>query len=377
MTLNIKRENEDIYLGPVVGMFTNNHNFKLYKKGIGQLYHGRGALAESCLFYVYSLYSIDWKNRRVRGYTLLPTSEKWVRGWFPMPDVIYDRGVGFEQEEKSTVKEIRKIFRNYLKIKFINKRDYLSKKETYEKLSKFPEAREYLPRTMTYTSFNDLIIMLKQYDFIFLKASLSSGGKKVLSIEKEEKKYRLIFYSGGLNELILNDIEEVRDYVEKYTKGRVFIIQEGIRLLKYKGSVFDMRLLTIKNKEGKWRVMSNWCRIANSNYTITNYCAGGGLELYENMYPDLSSSLCTRKIPDEREIERVTIMLAEYIEKAFGSFGEIGMDIAIDVYGKLWFIEANSKPDKDLVEGYDDFNGIPLQNSVIFEYAKYLANFKD
>lgn len=377
LDLNIKKENQDIYLGPIVGIFINHYNFPLYEDGSAPKHHARGAISQNCLCYYFSTESIDWNEKRIKGYTLLPSSEEWANGWFPMPDVIYDRGVGFEQEEKQLVKEIRKRLKNYPNMKIINRRNYLSKKETYEKLFKYPEINKFFPKTINYTSFNDVIIMLKQYDFVFIKASLGSGGKQVLSIEKENEEYKLIFYSGGLKELDLKEINEVRDYVENFTEGRQFIIQEGIRLLKYKGQVFDMRLLTIKNNQGKWRVISNWSRIAKANYTITNYCAGGGLELYENMYNDLIDFYGEDKIPSEKQIEESTIMIAEYIEKAFGSFGEIGMDMAIDIDGKLWFIEANTKPDKDLVEGYDDFDGIPPQNLAIFEYARYLVGFND
>lgn len=377
LVLNIKKENKDIYLGPVVGVFLNHYNFPLYEDGSAPKHHARGAISQNCLFYCFSIKNIDWNERKINGYTLLPSSEVWVNGWFPMPDVIYDRGVGFEQEEKPLVKEIRKRLKNYPNMKIINRRNYLSKKETYEKLFKYNEINKFFPKTINYTNFNDVIIMLKQYDFIFIKASLGSCGKQVLSIEKVNEGYRLIFYSGGLKELDLKEINEVRDYVENFTKERYFIIQEGIKLLKYKGQVFDMRLLTIKNNQGKWRVINNWGRIAKSNYTITNYSAGGRLELYENMYPDLINLYGEDKIPSEKQIEEATIMIAEYIEKAFGSFGEIGMDMAIDINGKLWFIEANTKPDKDLVEGYDDFDGIPPQNLAIFEYARYLAGFND
>jgi hypothetical protein len=377
MRLNIRKEDEDIYLGPVVGIFINYHNLPFFKKGTALKYNARAALFENCLSYYFSIDDIDWSGGKIKGYTLVPKSEEWVVGWFPIPDIIYDRGIKFKEEEKSAVKEIRKRFRKHPKIKIINRRNYLGKKDTFEKLSRFPEVSIFLPRTITYTNFNDLIMMLKQYNFLFIKSSLGSRGQEVLSIEMEGEKYNLIFYSKGLNKIILNDIEELRNYVEEYTKEKVFIIQEGIRLLKYKGSVFDMRVIIIKNSEGKWRAIENWGRIAQSNYTITNHCAGGSLELYENMYPNLSSSLSTEKIPNKSEIEMAAIKIAENIEKAFGSFGVLGLDLGIDMYGKLWFIEANTIPDNFFAEGDDYLDGIPPQNLAIFEYVKYLAGFND
>lgn len=138
-----------------------------------------------------------------------------------------------------------------------------------------------------------------------------------------------------------------------------------------------MRILVIKDKEGKWRAVNNWGRIAKEGYTITNLLVGGEVLLYSDMYPELCSSHTLIKIPNEQEIGRVAIMLAEYIEKALGRFGEIGMDIGIDTFGRLWLIEANAKPHKDLDEEYDNFDKLPLRHLIIFEYAKYLTNFKN
>ncbi|MGI6142823.1 MAG: YheC/YheD family protein [bacterium] len=56
-----------------------------------------------------------------------------------------------------------------------------------------------------------------------------------------------------------------------------------------------------------------------------------------------------------------------------GPFGELGLDLAIDEEGVIWFIEANTKPDKDLVVGLDNIDEIHSQYLAIFEYAGYLC----
>lgn len=374
ISLNIRKENNEIHLGPVVGIFINYKEFSYFENDEGKN-EGKAAISEDTLCYYFSINDIDWNEGRVKGYNLVPKTEKWELGWFPLPDVIYDRGVNFKEKEKPLVKELRKIFRNNPNIKMINRKNALGKREIYKKLSKFPEVYRFLPDTVDYTRFEDLLAMIVKYKFIFLKASYGSGAKKVLSIEKEEQGFRIIFYSKELKSTILNNVEDLRKYVEKYTEEESFIIQQGIRLLKYHGSVFDLRILTIKDGKGKWKVMSYWGRIAPENFTITNYSAGGGLEYYENMYPHLIHSFPKVEIPEEKEVGRVTLMIAEYIEKAFGRFGELGMDIAIDMEGKIWLIEANTKPNKDLVEGYDDLYGVNLQDACIFEYAKFLSEF--
>ena len=55
-----------------------------------------------------------------------------------------------------------------------------------------------------------------------------------------------------------------------------------------------------------------------------------------------------------------------------GNFGEIGMDMAFDENGRVWFIEANTKPDKDPEPGLDDMEEVPPQSLSILQYAKYM-----
>lgn len=375
LSLNIKMENDSLNLGPVVGIFINSKRFYAYEDGTADKHEMKAGREENCLSYYYSFEDVNWKDKIINGFTLEPGSDKWIKAWFPFPNVIYDRGTRFYEEQKQTVKELRQRFIDYPGIQLINSLNYLGKMKTYEKLSKYTEMCAFLPKTMKYTNFNDVIIMLKQNDFIFLKFTFGSEGKQVLSIEKLKNQYKLVHYDDGLKEEYVSSIEELRKIVEDFVEDRRFVIQKGIRLLKYKGQVFDMRVLISKDTKGEWRVIYNQSRIAKSDFTITNYCAGGNLDLYENIYPYLKSSYPDKKIPDYNMIGEAAILIARYLEKEFGAFGEFGMDMAIDVNGRTWFIEANTKPDKELIEGVDDLNEIPLQNIAIFEYARYLSSF--
>ncbi len=371
--LNIWKKGEDIHLGPVLGIFINPKRLYVPEEGSTVQSHMQAGLAKGFLCYFFSIDSIDWQNERIKGFAFIPGLDKWTEAWFPMPDVIYDRGARFTEEQKTTVREIRERFRNNPNVQFINSLDSIGKWNTYRYLSKYHEITKYLPKTVRYTSFNDLLKMLKHHSFIFLKAYYGSGGQQVLSIKKSNGQYKLVFSSYELQELILSNVEEVRKHIEEFTEGGKFIIQRGIRLLKYKGRFFDMRVLIIKDNAGQWRVMSNYARIAKANLTITNYCAGGDCNFYNNIYPDLSSPLCKGSLPNYDDVASVAIKIAAFIDREFGTFGELGMDMAIDKYGKIWFLEANTKPDKDLVEELDDCDGIHPQYIAVFEYAGYLC----
>ncbi len=245
-----------------------------------------------------------------------------------MPNVIYDRGVNFSLKQKKSVKNIRKKFQNHPSIYFINNQDYLGKWQLYKKMAQYPEMRKYLPETRRYCSFIDLESMLKKYNYIFLKSFYGSHGKEVLSIEKNDNQFRLNFFKKELKTVLVENIQSLKEYVEDFIGVKPFIIQEGIRLLKFKGSNMDIRVLIEKNYKNQWKAIYNQARIAQKKFTITNRYVGASIENYQKIYSYLNFR-SYKYLPTDQQIRKVTITLAEYIEKAFGSFGEIGMDMAI------------------------------------------------
>jgi len=74
-----------------------------------------------------------------------------------------------------------------------------------------------------------------------------------------------------------------------------------------------------------------------------------------------------------KDIEEFSLKVALALEACFGMHGEIGLDVGIDEHGKLWLIEANSKPN---TRGYKEVTS-PEVSSLVYglplDYAKFLA----
>lgn len=372
--LNIVKNNTGIYLGPVIGIFVKPKRLRVPGKYGPDRSHMVASQQKHFLCYYFSIHSIDWQRQRIRGLTLVPGLDVWIYAWFPLPNVIYDRGAGFTEEQKAAVREIRARFREKEDVRFINCLDYIGKWRTYKALCKNKEVAAYLPATVRYSSFSDVMSMLQQYGFIFLKSYYGSQGKQVMSIALSDNAVRLVYYAGALHELVLSDLASVKAHVEKFVADQKFIIQQGVRLLKYKDRLFDMRILLIKNNRGEWVAVSNYARIARKNLTVTNYCVGGECDFYSNLYPHLQGSLPWRNIPNENDIAHAARKIASAVDAAFGKFGELGIDMAVDVNGDLWLIEVNTKPDKNLVPGLDNFTVIDKQYLMVFDYARYLCD---
>ena len=399
ITLNIWRNQDDIFLGPVVGIFVKQRvieSIRIGKPSYSTQKHGEAGSKMNCMAYYYSIEGIDWDEGKIKGYTFDRTLNRWKHDWFPMPDVLYDLGVSFSNYPKPYVEYMKMIYTlskpwmitqqkpdaehmlqqfSAKNVHFINSQRYLGKWRVHECLSKYPDFGIYFPKTIIYKSFNDVFAMLGEFDFIFVKASGGAQGKQVLSIEQiDNKEYRLTFSKHGLKEIIFNKIEDIMKFVEKFTRGREFVVQQGIRLIKYNGRNMDVRMLMMKDRQGEWQAVQHHCRIAQKTYTITNWSLGGDWIDYEEVYPRLCSQFPDRSIPDKEELVNATKKVIYYFEKEFGPFGEIGMDMAVDMYGNIWFIEANTKPEKLSEPVPYDVKEIPAEAIRIFEYAKFLAS---
>ena len=77
----------------------------------------------------------------------------------------------------------------------------------------------------------------------------------------------------------------------------------------------------------------------------------------------------------KKKIEQFLITAYTCIEKSYGTFGEIGIDFALDTDGKIWFIEANAKPAKDALYQAYDRETIRKAFQYPLEYAKYISGF--
>jgi glutathione synthase/RimK-type ligase-like ATP-grasp enzyme len=393
--INIWKTNEGIFLGPVIGIFvkslfikqaTRNNHYAFVRQ------HSRASHAENCFSYLFSANDIDWSEKKVKGYTFVPELGKYDFWWFPLPNVLYDKAGGGNKKENLLVKKQRRKLKNNPKIKLINNLNMLGKWEVCEALAKHPEAKKYVPETIIYKNFDDVLHMLNKNELIFMKSYYGSGGKEVLSVEKFSDKYKLNYYKMGAKELLLDNINEVQEFATKFIGNKKFIIQQGIRLLTYNSRNMDIRIFIMKNEFGMWESIFKGARIAQGKFSITNTRAGADYAIYEQLYPQLKKQYNFLEVPSTEKLDEAVIILASYIERELGNFGEIGLDIGLDINGGIWILEANSKPDKELESNIFDINGKPWVKLVpkfyrgtsnnskiqpqalgIYKYAKFLT----
>ncbi len=329
-----------------------------------------------CSIYFFSPENIDWERKKINGYQFESNGKQWLERRMPFPDIIYDRGSGFSGREKAAVEAQRVRFKKLPGIEFINSCK-LKKWQVYHKLSRHKAVNKYLPATILSGGLGDIRSMIAKYGFLFLKISGGSGGRDVFSLEKINKGFLLRYYRKGIHlERYASNLSGLQSDLKTVLGQRTdqVIIQQGIRLIKYNNRIMDLRVLMVKDKDGLWNAVYNQARVAQTGAVITNLSLGGEVMNYSDIYPSLKAKY--PGIPADKRIRSICMIIAQYIEKEFGPFGEIGMDIGVDETGKIWLLEANSKPSKLPEQKIEDTAGVSPQFLMTLEYARLLYSRK-
>lgn len=371
-SLRIDRGAGTVVLGPVVGVFVNPRFLASIELGDvpeSASYHARAAWDTHAFLYYFSHEQIDWLARTATAW-VYEGRGSWSRRTAPLPDVVYDRGVNFRDEEKPLVKYVRAQFRSSPLVQRINARDALDKWWLFRRLARYTELKPHLPETVRYHGLSEVQELLGRYGRVFLKSFYGRGGTEVLAIEQDGHGGYLCCASNLRRHC--GSLQEVLAVSQRFFPTDRIVVQQGIPLLRHQGRKLDLRVLLNKDGHGKWQVTYNQVRVASGKSPVTNVHCHGKPFAFRDLMPTVLGAR-DRTAATEREVADFCTDVVRCIEREYGPFGELGLDVALDDQGGIWLLEANAKPDKN-PEAYEAGPPYP-QFTRLLEYAKHLAGF--
>jgi glutathione synthase/RimK-type ligase-like ATP-grasp enzyme len=198
--------------------------------------------------------------------------------------------------------------------------------------------RPYLPETR-WLSRNRTYKMLRSYTSIFVKPNTGSGGSGIIRAKRKGKVYEV--RCGQKRKYVRS--QSVYEAIKFYRKSsRRYLIQRGLRLAKYKGVIFDVRIY-MQKPESKWMISGKVARVAAPHKFVTNYQKGGHAEslrkVLSSLFPNNSEKVKSRL----ERIDQLSYTIAETLDEQH-NLRELGVDLAIEKNGRMWIIEANSRP---------------------------------
>jgi len=323
--------------------------------------------------YVVTASQLKLSKPRVAGYTFSEETQTWKKGWFPLPDIVYNRVPMREDEMLPAVRRKIAACLKHPNIRLFNPA-FFNKWSLFEWLSMSKTTRPYIPATRRLVSREGLRRMLKQHPFLYLKPVSGKAGVGIMSVRLYKEKqlpYRLKLQQKKRSKTFrCSTFEGLWNRIKKQSQGERYIAQQGIELAAYADRQFDLRVLIQKNQRGQWDITGIGARLAGSTSITTHVPRGGSIEEPEKLLIGAFGPEQARKIL--AKVKSAALLIARQIERASGhELGEMSMDLGVDKQGGIWFFEANSKPMK-----FDEPHIRQKSLERIFQYSQFLLKQK-
>jgi len=297
---------------------------------------------------------IDWVNERIKAIVLL--SNEWKKAVVRFPDAIYNRC--YSNFAKVTGQLEKAVGSG----KVFNIISLFDKLIIYNILKDSSLSKLVIP---TYRYRADLMLsLLKSEGTVLIKPAKGSLASGVYKIEAEGGEYKA-YLRTVLSSKAFNNSSALMGYIEGITKSRDYVIQPYINFARLNGHIFDIRMLVQKNLWGQWDVTAYISRVGYKSSFVSNHVYS--LKPVEDVLSGVGFDDSLVSV-----LKKVSINAARILESKLCHLGEISVDFGIGADGRLWIIEINGKPDKEIFcSCSSDILDRVYRTPV--EYALYLA----
>ncbi len=320
------------------------------------------------ILYYFSLNQVRLKERKITGFYWHSRSNRWLRQEFSFPDILYIRDGIDKRYTQTFVKLCNIISKNNGKL-ITHQR--FNKWRLYQIMNEDPAMKNYLPVTRTVKHPDDIKMMLQNYKVVYLKSHFGKKGEYVLRVEVlPHGGYRYCYYRHELLTVkSVSGFQALMDVVNKFFQGKRFLIQQAIQLLKYKNRLIDMRAELQRNGDGGLEIAGISVRLGRPGSPVTTH---GDAFRFDDFFVQKMGYSKKNLEALRSVVHELLFNVYEYIENNYDQYAEIGIDLAIDTNGKMWFIEANSQSTKvSLSKAYG--KAVLIRNyKNILEYGRFL-----
>ncbi|KIL34271.1 hypothetical protein SD71_21485 [Cohnella kolymensis] len=309
------------------------------------------AAALGAQLFLFSPDDVELSDGSIRGFIPDPITLTYQEDTFTNPNLILDRYLPYRKsfDELQKYQEIRqnpafRIVNSCLPDKW----------NVYQILKAKPTVVKNLPTTRLYSS-KTLRQMIKRYETVYMKPLHETGGRGIIKITHKRKGYSL--YARDLHRVQsysrVTSLEELLARIQKITLGHAYLVQQGLDLSLVENRVTDMRLLLQKTENGEWSVTGYGMRVGAKNSPTSNLHGGGIGKPVQLLYSRFGKKRSKRI---RQRFLKLAYRVGRTIEKHCGQMVEMGLDIGIDTRGKVWLIEVNGMPGRQIFKQMDRMN---------------------
>jgi hypothetical protein len=202
-----------------------------------------------------------------------------------------------------------------------------------------PVISRHVPKTDWFHA-TSLQRMLRSYSTVYIKPDIGRKGNGIIRVRKWNDSEFKISYG---DTTIRCSAEEVYHELQKIVSPyKNYIIQQGIDLATYRKRPFDIRVV-LQKPLNRWHLSWVSAKVApRKTSVVTNVAKGAKDVTFDKTLKGIDQPLDRLKIM--RELIDVSYQIAQILGSRF-PLKIVGLDMGIDKKGKIWFIEANTRPD--------------------------------
>lgn len=323
--------------------------------------------------FVFTPQDVDSDNKRIKAHCYEP-SGRWVRRWMRFPDIVFDR-CRYQPTER--FQQLRRFRAKYPNLLYMN-RPMANKWIIHQVLSRSRSVSGYLPQTKLFTKHQDLIDLLRVKTTAYLKPINGTGGRGVMRISAVGSRTYTV-QGRGLNRKILRSrtvsgvaLDHMLAGIRKQGK---YLLQEGLDTRLANGRVHDFRALVQKDGSGVWRLTGIAGRIGPTGSITSNLHGGGRAAKFEALLRmRFKSEEKVRSI--RRAVNEACINIVKELEASYKDLCEMALDLAIDRNGRIWLIETNPKPAREVFAKIGEMDTYLTAIKRPLDYAKWLLQQK-
>lgn len=272
----------------------------------------------------------------------------WSREWRSFPDLIFDR---CRIQRNRRFQQLLAFREKYGHLLFLN-RPLRNKWTIHQTLLQKSNFREHLPETALFQDMSDVNRMLKVSSLVYLKPINGTGGRGILRIERGSSEANTVLVQGRDQKRRIITPRKVHlsrlgSLLQHWNMKDKYLVQKGIQLQLPNGRVHDYRMLVQKNGEGQWELTGCAGRMG-AEKSVTSNLHGGGQAIAMNRLmkqwiddDDLRAEINTTA-------EKFGIEVASFLEDTYGDLCELALDLAIDRSGRIYLLEVNPKPAREV-----------------------------
>ncbi|SFB39766.1 Glutathione synthase/RimK-type ligase, ATP-grasp superfamily [Cohnella sp. OV330] len=321
--------------------------------------------------FVFTPDDVDDEGERIFAMFYSPNSRTWERRWVRFPQLIYDR---CRIQRSQRFQRLLAFRRKYGHLTFLN-RPLRNKWTVHRTLGKVAAFEPHLPSTRFYDAAEDVQAMLRKHSLVYVKPINGTGGRGILRVERMKDGSYAVQGRDHSRRIVTPrrvSKEQLAGVLRSWDKhGDRYIVQQGLHIRLPSGRVHDYRMLVQKNGEGEWTVTGCAGRVGPPRSITSNLHGGGKAVPMKTLLREWIGS--EERIGQIRKTaETLGIGVARHLERTYGALCELALDLAIDREGRVWLLEVNPKPSREVFTQAGERDVYRTALSRPLEYAAWL-----